>query len=194
MKTRLLLNVMSAMIIAGISCNKEDAIQPLTRSDQSNSAQGHFIGEHFGGGIIFYLDKTKKHGIIAASEDLEEAASWSRKDTLNNATSIQIGAGVFNTMHIYKKQGDPGNEADDYAAIECLELVENGYSDWYLPSKNELNEMYLHKDIIGNFMPFAYWSSTEINTTKAWLQNFSNGVQVQQLKTAGYAIRAVRYF
>ena len=196
MKTRLLLNVISAMIIAGISCNKEESVQPLTTSNQSNSnnSQGHFIGEHFGGGIIFYLDNTKKHGIIAANEDFEEAASWSKKDALNGASAVKIGAGAANTNHIFKNQGSPVFDDDEYAALQCLNLIENGYSDWYLPSKDDLNQMYLHKDVIPNLKPFAYWSSTEVNKTTAWFQNLGNGAQVQQVKTSGYAARAVRYF
>ncbi len=193
MKTRLLLNIISATFIAGVSCNKEDSIQPLSVYNQSNITPAHFIGEHFGGGIIFYLDNKKKHGIIAANEDFEEAAVWSRKATLNGASGVKIGAGAANSNHIFKTQGSPEFD-DEYAALQCINLIENGYTDWYLPSKDDLNQMYLHKDVIPNLKPFAYWSSTEVNKTTAWFQNFGNGAQVQQAKNAGYAARAVRYF
>ncbi|MBV9962958.1 MAG: DUF1566 domain-containing protein [Parafilimonas sp.] len=176
-----------------ISCNKEDAIKPLTASAHSNSIQGHFIGEHFGGGTVVYLNKTKNHGVIAANEDFEEAATWSSKNTLNGALSAGIGTGTANTNHIYKTQGRPQFE-EEYAALQCINLIENGYSDWCLPSKDDLNELYLHKDVISNLKPFAYWSSTEVDTATAWFQNLGSGAQVQQLKTSGYAVRAVRYF
>jgi Protein of unknown function (DUF1566) len=182
------------LITAIISCTKESDVTALSSSQTSSATQAYSIGEHFGGGIIFYLDKTGRHGIIAASADLEEAQSWSRADTLTGAQSAKVGAGLNNTNKICRVQGVPQSEADNYAALECAEFQANGYNDWYLPSKDELNEMYLHKDIIGGFLPFAYWSSTEANVSQAWFQNFGNGAQVQQEKLAGYSVRPVRYF
>jgi hypothetical protein len=182
------------IIVVSNSCVKDSETFSVSSSQQSSVSQKHFIGEHFGGGIIFYLDKTKMHGLIAAPEDFEEPAVWSKKDTLNGAKSAKIGGGRANSNGIYKTQGNPQDEGDDYAALECVELTENGYSDWYLPSKDELNEIYLHKDVIGGFLPFSYWSSTEVNATTAWYQNFSTGTQVIEVKIGGYGIRPVRYF
>ena len=188
------LYVLLFMIMLNTACTKESQSLTASASDQSSVAQTYFIGEHFGGGIIFYVDASGRHGIIAATDDFEEPASWSRKDTLNGALSAKLGAGYSNSNNIYRTQGNPENEADDYAALECVQLIENGYNDWYLPSKNELQIMYLRKNIIGNFKPFAYWSSTEKNTSTAWYQNFGNGNLVTELKTASYSIRPVRYF
>jgi hypothetical protein len=182
------------LIAAVISCTKGSDVTALSSSQTSSATQAHHIGEHFGGGIIFYLDKTGRHGIIAATADLEEAQTWARTDTLTGAQSAKLGAGLNNTNRIFHVQGIPQSEADNYAAIECLEFQVNGYNDWYLPSKDELNAMYLRKDIIGGFMPFAYWSSTEVNTTQAWFENFGNEAQLPQDKFAGYSVRPVRYF
>ena len=55
--------------------------------------------------------------------------------------------------------------------------VENGYDDWYLPSKDELNKLYLNKDAIGGFVNATYWSSTQSSSTLAWFQIFSTGTQ-----------------
>jgi hypothetical protein len=154
----------------------------------------HYLGEHFGGGIIFYLNSSGKHGLIAAPGDLDEPSSWSRKDTLNNAKNTALGAGAGNSYRIVKTQGFPEYEEDTYAALECMEFMLNGYQDWYLPSKDELNELYQQKDIIGGFRPYSYWSSSERDASNAWFQNFSNGKQHLQLKTAGYALRPVRRF
>lgn len=182
------------IVIVVTSCTKESEQSELSSSQQSSISQIHFIGEHFGGGVIFYLDASKKHGIIATVKDFEEPGFWSKKDTLNGAKSTKLGAGISNSNNIYKTQGEPQTDGDDYAVIECIKLIENGYSDWYLPSKNELNQMYLHKDIIGGFTSFSYWSSTEVDAGKAWFQNFANGNQITEVKTAGYAIRPIRYF
>ncbi|MEP6466891.1 MAG: DUF1566 domain-containing protein [Parafilimonas sp.] len=182
------------IVIINSSCSKEDNGFTASSSNQSSAKQNYFIGEHYGGGIIFYLNQSGTHGIIAAPDDLEEPASWSKKDTLNGTFSAKLGAGFTNTNSIYKTQGNPENEPDEYAALKCVELIQNGYNDWYLPSKDELNKMYLHKDVIGGFSTFSYWSSTEQNSSKAWFQNFTNGNQIAEVKTAGYAIRPVRYF
>ena len=182
------------IVIINASCTKDSQTLSVSSSQQSSATKTHFIGEHFGGGIVFYVDQSGKHGIIAALADFEEPAPWPKKDTLTGAGSAKLGAGRNNCNKIFKAQGNPQNEADDYAVIECVQLTENGYSDWYLPSKDELNEMYLHKDVIGGFLPFAYWSSTEVNTTEAWYQTFGNGNQITELKIAGYSIRPERYF
>ena len=95
---------------------------------------------------------------------------------------------------IFKIQGPPQYEGDDYAASECLELQENGYQDWYLPSKSELNELYKQKNSVGGFTVFAYWSSSEVDASTAWFQNFGSGLQATELKIASYALRPVRKF
>ncbi len=186
-------------IIISTSCNKETelTLSPVMQSSTAGLSQAagkHFIGEHFGGGIIFYLDKTGRHGLIATSADFEEPATWSRKDTLNGAKDTALGAGAANSVKIYNIQGYPEFETDSYAALECLELNINGYQDWYLPSLNELNKMYQSKDILGGFQPFSYWSSSEFNRTKAWYVNFGNGSQALQIKTASYSLRPARKF
>ena len=191
--------IATCLFIISIACNKETAVisSPVVQSSSVNlnqSAGNHFIGEHFGGGIIFYLNKSGKHGLIAASADLEEPAFWSSKDTLNGAADTALGSGSVNTVRIYRTQGYPKYEADDYAALECMGLNLNGYQDWFLPSLNELNEMYKNKTTVGGFQPFSYWSSSESNATKAWFKNFIDGSQVRQVKTARYALRPVRKF
>ncbi|MEP7320171.1 MAG: DUF1566 domain-containing protein [Panacibacter sp.] len=193
-----------ACIVTGIlmicaSCSKETAtlspsVVQSSSENLSQSSNKHFIGEYFGGGIVFYVDPSGKHGLIAASADFEEPTFWSQKDTLNGAKDTALGSGAVNTIKIYKIQGYPQYEADGYAALECMGLIQNGYQDWYLPSINELSKMYENKAIIGGFQNYSYWSSSEVNATKAWLKNFMNGSQLLQFKTARYALRPARKF
>lgn len=179
------------------SCTKESILttKPVAQnSANAKTAKAHYIGELFGGGIIFYLDNSEKHGLIAASQDIEEPLAWSKKDTLNGAKDTALGAGSVNTLKIYRTQGFPKYEVDTYAALECMEFTLNGYEDWYLPSLNELNKLYLARTKVGGFRTFAYWSSSESDISKAWLVNFSSGAQSLQFKTAQYALRPVRKF
>jgi hypothetical protein len=80
------------------------------------------------------------------------------------------------------------------AARICGDLNLNGYSDWYLPSKDELNKLYLNKAAIGGFSSGLYWSSSESAADHAWYQNFSNGNQATDYKFYTYVVRAVRAF
>ena len=66
---------------------------------------------------------------------------------------------------------------DGNKIMEMLTL--GGYNDWFLPSKDELNEMYLnlYQQGLGGFDNDYYWSSTEVGNVYAWIQNFANGYQ-----------------
>ena len=82
----------------------------------------------------------------------------------------------------------------------CANLTLGGYSDWFLPSKDELNEMYLTLRIqgLGGLEGARYWSSTEYDSHNAWIQVFydtsSNGFQHQAEKGILHSVRAIRYF
>lgn len=79
------------------------------------------------------------------------------------------------------------------AAVACEGLTSDGHSDWYLPAKNELSIIYSNKDAIGNFsVANYYWSSTEVNISSAYYQNFSNGSQYSGLKRGTYLARCAR--
>ena len=76
----------------------------------------------------------------------------------------------------------------------CDDLDLNGYTDWYLPSKEELNKLYLNKTIIGRFTYSWYWSSMEVDYNYAWDQGFANGSQGNNSKGSTNRVRAVRAF
>jgi len=73
-------------------------------------------------------------------------------------------------------------------------LIQNGYQDWYLASKNELEQLYKQRKVVGNFNPFSYWSSSEVDATTAWMINFGNGSRIIQVKIASNALRPIRKF
>jgi hypothetical protein len=80
------------------------------------------------------------------------------------------------------------------AAFYCDTLIIGGYNDWFLPSKDELNKLYLNKDVIGGFAESTYWSSSELESYPVWGQEFSAGFQFETNKFDFRYVRAVRYF
>ena len=89
-----------------------------------------------------------------------------------------------------------GNLNWNSAKTACEELILNGYSDWHLPSKEELNSVYVNlKQIgVGGFADDYYWSSTEYDYSSAWEQRFSDGKQYGYNKLPEYPVLAVRAF
>jgi hypothetical protein len=82
------------------------------------------------------------------------------------------------------------------AARLCGDLTEGGYSDWYLPSKDELNALYTNRIAISGFDELAYyWSSSEDDSDFAWGQYFGDGTQGLYSKgNPPNNVRAVRSF
>jgi hypothetical protein len=148
-----------------------------------------FIGQSYGGGIIFYIDGTGQHGLIVTTSDQSTGAQWGCAGTSIPGTSTSIGTGQANTTLIVN-----GCTTSGIAARICNDLVLNAYSDWFLPSKDELNQMYLQKSVIGGFADNPYWSSSEATVSGAWATYFLNGVQFINNKGVTANVRAVRAF
>lgn len=148
------------------------------------------IGDSVSGGTVFYTGATG--GLIAATEDFRFPLYWGCYKLGIGCVSTVIDSGLTNTMLIVS--GCTGNTM--IAADVCYNLVLDGYSDWYLPSKDELNQMYLQKSIIGNFSELDnYWSSSEYTPETAWMQFFGNGTQSELGdKDQLYRVRPIRSF
>ncbi|CAI8182503.1 MAG: Uncharacterised protein [Formosa sp. Hel1_33_131] len=161
-------------------------------------ACGLAIGDTYQGGIIFYLDASGCHGLISATADQSTGIQWyNGSNTNTTAFASCVGCGEGNTSMIFYNQG-----AGTYAAQICYDLILGGYSDWYLPSKDELNLMYqnigpgnvLGLGNVGGFASNRYWSSTEVRTSGAWGQRFDTGDQFNWGKFDPNYVRAVRAF
>jgi len=157
----------------------------------------HFIGESYGGGIVFYVYDGGQHGLIAATSDQSSGIRWyggSHTDT--RARADGIGAGLKNTSIIIADQGPV--DGNDFAATVCNEysvtIAGVTYGDWYLPSKHELNLLYLQKNVVGGFGNTNYWSSSEYSFDYAWYQTFDVGNQYNYNKNSTYYVRAIRAF
>ena len=142
------------------------------KKDNSDAQIELKLGVSYQGGIIFYLDATGKHGLIAAPSDLSRSTSWWNGSFIaTGATSTTDGSS--NTTVIINVQGNSGT----YAAKICRDYSGGGKNDWFLPSKNQLAILYSQKVLIGGFSNEIYWSSTEYQLGSAWIQYFLNGEQ-----------------
>lgn len=158
------------------------------------------IGEFYQGGVVFYLDGSGG-GLVCAVSDQDGGSGiqwYNGNFTTTSAYGTSIGTGQANTTAIINNQG-----AGSYAAIVCDNYTIGAYSDWFLPSKDELNEMFQNKAAIDAtatanggtaFVSANYWSSTEVETYYAWLQDFIVGIQDLYWVDDTHRVRAVRAF
>jgi hypothetical protein len=173
------------------------------------------VGDVYQGGKVAYIlvngdpgyDATTQHGLIAATSDQSRSITWDRltgefplyQGTNRGAIGTAIGTGFSNTSNIIASQGII---ATNYAAGLARAYTGGGYTDWYLPSKDELNKLYLNRVAIGGFISNSnglYWSSSEIQSNpyhSAWLQDFSNGGPLSIFKSFDFDVnvRAIRSF
>lgn len=167
--------------------------EPATKKyvdDNAGGVSGHYIGESYGGGIVFWVDETGEHGLIAATTDQSTGIQWYNGSyTTTNAVRDGVNAGQYNTERIITNQG-----TGDYAAQLCANYQGGNYGDWYLPSKYELNLMYFQSATIGGFASGSYWSSTENVSIHAWYSLFLNGASNPGDKYIALRVRAVRAF
>ena len=179
------------------ACEKEE--ETPTNNNKNNSALA--IGDTHQGGIVFYLDGNGG-GLIAASTDQSEPAQWGCYGTaVSGADGTAIGTGAQNTIDIVNADCTTIDSTYLTAANICSNLTLGGYTDWFLPSKDELNEMYLNigqgnalgLGNIGGFTDGNFWSSTEYNDV-AWQHYFFNGNSWTSDKSDYHYVRAVRAF
>jgi hypothetical protein len=160
-------------------------------ADSTFTTSAFTVRQSFGGGIVFYIDSTGQNGLIAATSDQSPAAPWGCVNTSLGATETSIGTGLANTNAIVN--GCPESEI---AAKVCTSYNGGGFTDWFLPSEDELNSMYQNLKIfnLGDFANNWYWSSTESQIHFAWAQNFSDASTYLQAKNFTYPVRAIRAF
>ena len=165
----------------------------------------HYIGEKYGGGVIFHLWKDNagvEHGLIVALTDQSTSRAWSNVTSAAIGTSAQSSwDGLSNSNSIVGQAGHTSS-----AAKLCLDLVSGGQSDWYLPSIQELNMLWNNYYTVTRALSqisgatqlsnSAYWSSSENDNdgSYAWAFRFDYGYAYNYGKSNTICVRAVRAF
>ena len=169
---------------------------------EGNEITSYRVGDLAHGGIVFYVDETGQHGLVVALEDLGSFEWGCYGMGIPGADGQAIGTGYQNTLDVVN-QGCTSEDGGITAAQAALDAEINGYSDWYLPSKDELKEMYNtignggSEGNIGGFetsdWPYC-WSSSEGYHGVAWGVYFGNGATYTNYKHYSYRVRVIRAF
>jgi hypothetical protein len=183
------------------SCSKTEVqILPSPQIINKVTSPLYKIGDTALGGKIAYIlqqgdsgfDANMQHGLVAAISDQTSAIRWNNgTNKTTGAKGIVIGTGFANTNSIISAQGET---TTSYAAGLASAYKGGGYDDWFLPSKDELNKLYINKLIIGGFANNNYWSSSEQDFDFAFKRNFINGDQNFNTKVNVFYVRAIRTF
>ncbi len=155
------------------------------------------------GGKIFYVNPNFTTDgwkyLEAAPADEDTLYVYGGTGIMTWATGLEIGTGQENTDTLVKRFGptEPYRHLA-YAAKICNDKVIAGYSDWFLPSRRELELMYENKAMIGGFSDTFYWCSSEYDSNfgydKAWDQHFGSGLLRYTYKHNSSSVRAIRSF
>jgi len=173
----------------------------------------HQIGELYQGGIIFWLDETKQHGLVVAKLDANQGVGiqWHNGesgDKTTNAGANGIYAGLSNTQLIVAQQTIDDQEGN-FAALSAknYSVLSDGvspctqkgicYGNWYLPSLNELQliKAKLYDKGFSAMSPSIYWTSTETNVNQAMTFDWNTGETVVVDKSSSEPkVRAIHAF
>ncbi|NQW28442.1 MAG: DUF1566 domain-containing protein [Flammeovirgaceae bacterium] len=158
---------------------------PFSEIGNVNAMGCHiYLGAYREGGVVFYMDSTGLHGLIADINNLGAVGvQWGCYGTeIYHADDKEIGSGAENTLDILAECNETG-----IAAALAENSTAQGYDDWYLPSHDELDEMHCMAELIDEVAvvnggkPFlyddneTYWSSTEVSKNWAYYQDFTSG-------------------
>jgi hypothetical protein len=137
-----------------------------------------------------YLEAAPTSGTAAWTDATYEWSGNTSEAIGADAQGTAIGTGYRNTQAMVTQSSTAGRAG----TVSRAYRGPNSLSDWYLPSQDELNQMYVNKNAIGDFSTDLYWSSSEYGDDSVWVQDFSLGLQGTGLKNLTLDVRPVRAF
>jgi len=147
------------------------------------------------GGVVFYTTGSGLHGLEAAPAD-QGAFTWgcygtnvAGVDDIPDSATPDSNSGAVNTPLIVAACG-----VSPAAGAATAYVWPNGQTDGFLPNKEELNLLYLQRNVVGGFALSLYWSSSEYDASFAWHQSFFDGNPSANDKRGENRVRAVRAF
>lgn len=194
----------SVMDLATASA-KQVAREPDGTLSIMKASATYAIGDFVQGGVVFWVSLSGEHCKVVSIYDVSPI-SWSNVSSglIGSSAQSEIN-GAGNTVAIMMQSGNTNS-----AAQHCADLAYGGYDDWYLPSIDELIQVYLNKDEInktavdnggekfsdGAGVASNYWSSTEFDADFARRHSFFNGSPLNNIgpKDVNHRVRAVRAF
>lgn len=201
--------ISASMIAQSPASIKYQAVLRDARGNIKASASVHFAGELYGGGVVFWVDKTGQHGLICSMIDLSISQVWSNVSYTIIGTTAQSNLdGLSNSNAIVGLSGHTIS-----ASKLCLDYTNSDYgtglfSDWYLPAVDQLSLLNLtiyevnltldrdNNETTTKFKKEApyYWSSTEYSAKKGCFFNYYNGIKGNFKKSDSNCVRAIRSF
>lgn len=173
----------------------------------SSGGGGHYIGEQFGGGIVFEVFKDingVEHGLVVMLTNLNSGRTWS--GTTNASVPASGAVSVWNG---WSNSNAIMAQNNNSAAGNCRGSNNQGYTDWFLPSISQLRLLWTHNYVVNKSLTAAggseivgrIWSSSETASTHARFLNLSSDIGNAHYgdiypieKTQNYIVRCIREF
>jgi cytoskeletal protein CcmA (bactofilin family) len=194
----------AGLLIWCSNCGNNGEIQVFNGINWTNMIGGNrsvALGETYQGGIVAYIlvsgdpgfDPLIQHGLIVSTVDQSTSSGWYNGSFVSTgATSTSIGSGLTNSNAIISTQGS----GSTYAAAIARAYNGGGYTDWYLPSRDEINKVFSNKSSWGGVPNYrSYWTSTQnsavgsqayalfTNDNSLFLYNTNNLIYVRAIRS-----------
>ena len=157
-------------------------------AESNPSVRTHYVGEKYGGGIVFHVFDNGQHGLITAVVD---ASTRKQKYHRTSADTIDYSGGVA-AGKILTRSFNPSGDEDSrvYSKLET-----ESYSDWYLATRYDLIKLYSNRHVIGGYADFARgWKKQGVSPVNIWFQSFNTGARFTNGKDDAVYVRVVREF